>query len=28
MNLVPSSQQTLFTNNNTTRVVKIILKLS
>lgn len=27
MNLVPSSQQTLFTNNNTTRVVKFILKL-
>lgn len=27
MNLVPSSQQTLFTTNNTTRVVKFILKL-
>jgi len=27
MNLVPSSQQTLFTNNNTTRVVKFILNL-
>jgi len=27
MNLVPSSQQTIFTNNNTTRVVKFILNL-